>query len=292
MNLMAYIKRKEIEELRTVCNSENTEHIKEYLQYLENKRADNQNRPPANIKVIKVSNENELDDEFSHTRNEIIIYYKLFRSAPDIYKSFVHESNHANQWYLSNRDTSELSEFDKKISLCYKIGFCYNIADDTDVPSIQYLYNFNELDSRISELNELLIYIKKDINDIDRYRSVAQDFVYTLSIYNKKELKEYEKWFNQHYNAYHNQPENDIFGIMPSVLKIEATQNINVLHFFKNELKELSREKFKQLISLKEDLKEIVNILNKGSVQKEKSLEKYSNKIQKDKSLIEDDIEL
>lgn len=79
---------------------------------------------------------------------------------------------------------------------------------------------------------------------------------------------------------------------MPSVLKIEATQNINVLHFFKNELKELSREKFKQLISLKEDLKEIVNILNKGGVQKEKLLEKYSNKIQKDKSLTEDNIEL
>jgi hypothetical protein len=210
--------------------------------------------------------------------NQINIYFKESRTASDIYKSFAHEEKHALQFHLSNRDLDTLSTFEKETSIAHKLSFCYNIDDDLDLPSIQYLYNYNELDSKVEEIQELLNFIKNDIEHPDRYKSILRDILEFCEIYNKQDFKEYQKWLINHYEKHRRNPEGDPHCVMPSVIKMEKKFNINIRHFIKNTFDDLHKNKYQQLILLRRELSKLFNIIQQPPEKRDVLLEKYKEK--------------
>ena len=111
MSLLYLIKKIEIEKLRELCNNNDVDKIQNLLQEIENKKAKEQKRPPAKVHVSMIDAKEHQDDVFLHKYNRINIYFKRTRTAPDIYRSLMHEIKHAFQFHLSNQDTQLLSKF-------------------------------------------------------------------------------------------------------------------------------------------------------------------------------------
>lgn len=278
MSLSYFIKKRETEQLRGYCIDKNTEKITEFFQEIENKKAKEQNRIPSTVFVENIDGFMYMDDEFIPEYNAIYIYFKESRDAPDIYKSFVHEEKHALQFHLSNRDVDELSQFDKELTIAHKLSFYYNIDDDSNPPAIQYLYNFNELDSKVDEAKELLAFIQNDIDNIDRYKGVLRDMLQFCEIYNKQGLKEYQSWLIKHCGTYYKNPKKDPYGIIQSVINAENKLNIDIKKFISNTLCDFCKDKYLQLIHIRKDLNKLFAITKQEPEKRTDLIEKYKQK--------------
>ena len=97
-------------------------------------------------------------------------------------------------------------------------------------------------------------------------------------IYNKYDLKEYKNWLINHYDQYHNSPQNDPYCIMQSVIKAEEKLNIDMRKFIINKFYDLTNNKFKQLMKHKKELDKLFLITQQSPEKRNALLEKYKKK--------------
>lgn len=297
------ITKEELSKLRDCfadCEKTNINELKELMQNIEIRKAKKEDRPYANIYIdVNLSNHNRKSDEFSPSDNLIVLHFPN-KSIPELfYASYIHESTHAYQESLKHRNTFLLSEFDKNVILSHKVAECYNLEDERDDKTIQYLYNYNEMDSKIAEVKAILEILKCDISRPKLIQDSVNAILDDLNIYNKGEFKQYIVWQQRHYEAYKNQSENDFQYIMPMINELEKELDINVGQFLKESQFDLSYAKFTELISLRNELNKINNLLQKTN-NKEKQVDllrkhfniKEENNPTKDKKVIDDDIEI
>ena len=278
------------------------ETIANFLQDLENKKAKFEKRTPAKIVVEKTNFSNKFDDEYNNELETIIMHFPNRNDAYQLYASFMHESNHAYEHNLAKRTISSKLDKNDIIAITHKIGFACNIQDNNYPPSRQYLFNINEIDSRIYEIKTVLNFYKKDkdrINSSYKYKFLFQDLSKCLVFY--KNIKTnyflYEQWLLgkvKNVTKY----EKDKQGITEKLKDVKDDLNINLKDFIMTHQRKITLQKLNELLKLKEHINEIAVAMELPSEQRQQKLIQIEKEYQNKRSSkcntknIEEDIEL
>jgi hypothetical protein len=195
------------------------EMLNSYIQNIENKLAEQNNRKPSVVKIdIIPNNIIPTNPSYNYETNQIKIQYNDNISPTEFLLSIAHESEHANQTFSPFKTTQQ-----KKLYKISDLLYIHPPENRNEMP-LQYCCNYKELEAKMIEM-EILLNLYKEVK--------MQNDVLSLS-----DGKKYMQLFNGMNNYINALTPKNIHKIMRNniIRIISGNFNIEIPHPPKNEM--------------------------------------------------------